>query len=393
MKLKFLPFKLSNIKLNKKIKSPQFRVITISILVFTLLLAGIFVFTDKNTNNTIIENNTESTDHITEESILMTANNTDDNELQKAYGLYIDDEFIAAVENEEQITSLLDKLLKAKLSSLPINNVTSAQFKNEILIESGEFNPEYIVDSSRLGSLLGMENEYSFTFKICSITNEKVDNKLSLIIKSTEQREVDIPFSTNYIDTNAKQSGYQKVVCSGENGTATETYELVYIDDNLIETNYVSTDVIEDSTTKVVERGVLTEHINVNSLGILSPPYDGRISSGFGWRSLGYHEGIDIIANSGSCYGDDVYAAGDGIVTEAGRRAGLGIYVNIDCGNGIVIVYGHLKSYSVKEGDYVNTGDVVGQIGVTGRTTGPHLHFEVIHDGKKVNPLLYLDMD
>lgn len=102
-----------------------------------------------------------------------------------------------------------------------------------------------------------------------------------------------------------------------------------------------------------------------------------------GWR----HTGIDI----GNKTGQPVYAADDGVVTASGwNSGGYGYYVVIDHGNGIQTLYAHNSKLSVARGDRVAKGDVIAAIGSTGRSTGPHVHFEVRVNGNRVNPLDYL---
>lgn len=122
-------------------------------------------------------------------------------------------------------------------------------------------------------------------------------------------------------------------------------------------------------------------------------PATGRISSKFGDRedpfliNSKFHSGIDIAAN----YGEDIKASGNGTVTFAGTKGDYGKCVFIDHGHGLTTVYGHTSQYLVKEGQAVRKGDVIAKVGSTGRSTGPHLHFEVRLDGNVVDPLKYLD--
>jgi murein DD-endopeptidase MepM/ murein hydrolase activator NlpD len=102
----------------------------------------------------------------------------------------------------------------------------------------------------------------------------------------------------------------------------------------------------------------------------------------------GYHEGLDI----GSGFGNVVRAAEAGVVIEAGGgwNKGYGTYVKIDHGNGLHTLYGHMSSLEVDPWQEVKRGQVIGYVGSTGASTGPHLHFEVRVDGEKTDPLQYL---
>jgi murein DD-endopeptidase MepM/ murein hydrolase activator NlpD len=122
---------------------------------------------------------------------------------------------------------------------------------------------------------------------------------------------------------------------------------------------------------------------------LMKTPIDGaRMSSGFGMRRhpvLGYgkmHKGIDFAAPTGT----PIYAAGDGTVERAGRFSSYGNYVRIRHNNSIKTAYAHMSRVATKAGSRVRQGDIIGYVGTTGRSTGPHLHYEVMLNDKQVNP-------
>lgn len=118
------------------------------------------------------------------------------------------------------------------------------------------------------------------------------------------------------------------------------------------------------------------------STALLWPTSSHRITQYFGWR----HTGVDI----GNHIGEPIYAADDGVVEKSQwNSGGYGYYVIINHGNGTRTLYGHSSKLLVKAGQHVNRGDVIALIGSTGRSTGPHLHFEVIVGGGRKNPLTY----
>ncbi len=122
------------------------------------------------------------------------------------------------------------------------------------------------------------------------------------------------------------------------------------------------------------------------------PVEGGWISSGFGHRMDPFtghqaiHEGVDIAAR----YGGPVNAMGEGVVTFAGEKSGYGTMIEVTHQSDLVTRYGHLSATSVKEGDKITRGQIIGNVGSTGRSTGPHLHFEVIRNKMPVNPIAYL---
>ncbi|WP_409186797.1 M23 family metallopeptidase [Amycolatopsis sp. VS8301801F10] len=116
-------------------------------------------------------------------------------------------------------------------------------------------------------------------------------------------------------------------------------------------------------------------------------PAHGTFTSGFGARWGTSHLGIDI-ANS---IGTPIYAASDGTVIQAGPASGFGLWVRIQLDDGTIQVYGHMNSFSVREGQKVKCGQQIAEIGNRGESTGPHLHFEVWQDGtKKIDPRPWL---
>jgi septal ring factor EnvC (AmiA/AmiB activator) len=121
-------------------------------------------------------------------------------------------------------------------------------------------------------------------------------------------------------------------------------------------------------------------------------PVIGHLTGTFGERmdpfsgEGAFHTGVDI----SSQYGDGVRVSADGIVIEADERAGYGRLVVIDHGFGVTTYYGHLSSFNVYVGQQVRRGDTIGNVGVSGRSTGPHVHYEVRINGAPVNPMRYL---
>jgi murein DD-endopeptidase MepM/ murein hydrolase activator NlpD len=121
-------------------------------------------------------------------------------------------------------------------------------------------------------------------------------------------------------------------------------------------------------------------------------PVEGWFSHGFGWRKdpftgeREFHRGIDIVAPQDT----SVQASADGVVARSGRSPDLGKVLEIAHGYGYVTRYAHLNQLLVQRGDRVKRGDLVGRVGSTGRSTGPHLHYEVFRDGRRVNPWKYL---
>jgi murein DD-endopeptidase MepM/ murein hydrolase activator NlpD len=121
-------------------------------------------------------------------------------------------------------------------------------------------------------------------------------------------------------------------------------------------------------------------------------PVEGWFSHGFGWRrdpmtgERQFHRGIDIVAHAGT----PILAPADGVVTRAVRVADYGKMVDLSHGYGYATRYGHMSEILVRTGQKVRRGEIIGRVGSTGRSTGPHVHYEVFRDGRRVNPWKYL---
>ena len=124
------------------------------------------------------------------------------------------------------------------------------------------------------------------------------------------------------------------------------------------------------------------------SSSTLTRPYNGPKTSSYGWREHPVHG--DTRFHAGNDYagptGDPFWSAGDGVVVSAGWRGGYGNAIVIDHGNGLATLYAHASALHVRAGQDVRRGQVIGDIGSTGYSTGPHLHFEVRQDGEPRNP-------
>ena len=152
----------------------------------------------------------------------------------------------------------------------------------------------------------------------------------------------------------------------------------------------------EDSRLEEVRQhemmAALTEKQNILSSTPSIWPAVGWVSSTFGYRTSPFtgrremHKGIDISGPTGT----PIYAPASGKVTSAGRSGGYGLALLLSHGNGITTRYAHMDRFTVKAGEVVRRGDLLGYMGNTGRSTGPHLHYEVKVNGVFVNPNRYI---
>ncbi len=142
----------------------------------------------------------------------------------------------------------------------------------------------------------------------------------------------------------------------------------------------------------VLETMMMTNNLQAEVEPAGRPITRGWLSSYFGLRTDPFtgrrvhHSGIDFAGKLGS----DIVAVASGVVTFAGRRSGYGNLVEVNHGKGYSTRYGHALSIDVKVGDTIKKGQVVAKMGTTGRSTGPHVHFEVLNNGRAVNPKRYI---
>ena len=151
--------------------------------------------------------------------------------------------------------------------------------------------------------------------------------------------------------------------------------------------------VVDDREHKLEILENLIRHNKVEQgLKLSGKPAKGWISSDYGYRTdpfsgkKGFHHGIDIAGKKGS----KVRTVASGVVVFAGKKNGYGNIVEILHANGYTTKYGHNNKNLVKVGDLLNRGDVIGLMGSTGRSTGPHVHFEITYNGKRVNPKTFI---
>ncbi len=152
--------------------------------------------------------------------------------------------------------------------------------------------------------------------------------------------------------------------------------------------------VIEDREVKlnILEELIMNYDLQKEIHPSGQPVKGGYISSKYGERHdpftgrKNFHHGVDIASKAGTA----INAVGSGIVIFSGTKSGYGKLVKVQHGNGFVTIYGHNQELKVNVGDYVSKGQKIATVGSTGRSTGPHVHFEVQLDGKTVNPVKYL---
>ena len=303
----------------------------------------------------------------------------EDNLQSDCVGLYIDNEFIGATSEEQALNAALDKVLVDYRKDY--DDETTTEFANDVKVRSGKF------DESKIMSV----NEII----------EKAEGKFSIQLSTdiVYTREIAYDITTEYDES--QPSSYEKIKTEGENGEEEVTVRTVYVDG--VQTDAYETDsvVIKEAVDEVVVKGSDSSSEGTSSSSTSSSssygsgsfiwpvPYTHNITSEFGMRWGRLHGGIDIAA--GGVYGQSIVAADSGTVILAGNQGdGYGNYVIIDHGNGYKTLYGHMSSVAAYTGQQVSQGEVIGYVGSTGNSTGPHLHFEIRVNDVQTDPLGYV---
>lgn len=206
----------------------------------------------------------------------------------------------------------------------------------------------------------------------------------------TTTTEEEIPYETEIIENNNEKMSFRNVITEGVNGVKQVTEQVIYVNGIKKNTAVQSEKIIKEPINEKVEVGTLSEDSRA-AAGNFIFPVTGIISSVFGPRDYGsgYHYGLDIAADGGN----PVHAADAGTVTFAGwNSGGYGNLVIINHNNGYVTYYAHNSALCVNKGDKVKQGTVIAKIGSTGDSTGNHCHFEIIRNGKKMDPLNFLSV-
>lgn len=256
---------------------------------------------------------------------------------------------------------------------------------------------EINVDSDRLIQV-DVEGKLDYTKAFASSSvlddNEEIaqriydDNKKSEMLKVTvkavdEQKEI-IPHETKVEKSNEIYLGQSKVV-KGEVGEKQVLKEIKYVNGKKCEERALDEIVINEPKDTVVYKGV-KDPIQDNHAFLYKPTRGWTITSNFGPRWGKNHNGMDIAGNTG----DPVLATFDGVVKQRYYDSGYGNVIFLEHENGIETIYGHLSGFNIEVGKEVKKGDLIGYVGSTGISTGPHLHFELRVNGIAVNPSKYI---
>lgn len=223
----------------------------------------------------------------------------------------------------------------------------------------------------------------------------KIDQEINLLVpkplisvKTIEvaQYKENIPFEEKSESSSSLYKDQTSIKVKGVYGERDIVAEVVKINGIEDSRNIISEKVTKEPKTQIVVKG--TKEVPAKKgTGTFKMPTRGSLSSRFGTRWGSKHEGIDLAAPIGTT----VNAADGGVVTWVGTRGSYGKLIMVDHGAGYVTYYGHLSKFFVSKGEKVYKGQKIAAVGNTGRSTGPHLHFEIKKNGTPVNPLNYVN--
>jgi len=331
-----------------------------------------------------------------------------------AAGLMVDGKAIAYLETESQAKELLERLKKENTIIDEGEKLLSVAFAEKVTIQ------EECVGASQIMSLedayqlitIGTDKPQIYTVKegdnlwlIARRNDMYVDDIMRanhlqsenlkpgdelILVKSqpfinvvaqVEGEKVEtIPFQTKTeIDKNA--SGV-RIKQDGRNGEKKVVYVATKVNGLLDEQEVKEETILKEAVDRILVKGNAVTVASRGGGGALDWPTYGPISKYYGRG----HTGLDIAARSGSA----IRAADSGTVTFTGWQGGYGNFIIVNHGNGMITRYAHCSSINVSKGQQVTRGQTIGAVGSTGRSTGPHLHFEVLSGGSFQNPLGYL---
>lgn len=341
-------------------------------------------------------------------------------DVMKSYVLTVNGQFIGACDNCSDLECMLDELSSAYVNE----NTTSVSFVDDVNISYEYIASDVEQDLSAMSAILTSTNEGETVYTVVSgdtysgiayANDMSVDELMTLnpqaslkslfvgdeltvaktvpflSVRTTESVEYyeEIPCPVEEVSDSNMYQGNTKVLQYGSNGQALVTADVVYVNGYEEAREITSTTTVTEPTARVIAVGTKPRPATLPT-GSFSWPLSGHISSYYGWRyifgSSSFHGGIDIVA----AHGTPIAAADGGTVIWSGYKGSYGNLVIIDHGEGVHSYYAHCSSLMVSAGSKVYKGQYVGLVGSTGRSTGPHLHFEVRINNSTVNPLSYL---
>ena len=339
---------------------------------------------------------------------------------KKAITLCVDSSPVVSVIGMDKVQNLLERVKEAFTPEKQEVTVTQVSIKERVDLLDNPVEPEDVMDPedaykyllngtteskvytvSRGDSLWGISRKHNISVEDLERANPGVDPKrlqigqqlnmivpkpfLTVVTEEIASLKESIPYETEYKESSEFYKGESIVRVAGKYGEREIKARITR--ENGIETGreILEEKVVKQPVTRMVAIGTKPPPPRQGT-GTFAYPARGKITSGFGRRGQKNHNGIDIALPTGT----PVKAADGGTVTFSGRQGTYGYLVIIDHGEGYTSYYGHNSKNLVSKGDKVHKGQTIALSGNTGRSTGPHLHFEVRKFGVPVNPINYL---
>ncbi|GKU25862.1 peptidoglycan DD-metalloendopeptidase family protein [Clostridium folliculivorans] len=290
-----------------------------------------------------------------------------------AFRFVLGKRYIGYIANKEEGKQILEKVADRYIDIGKID-------KSDIVSISIDTNSEYIEEKTSVSNVLPTDEVVN---KIIETDKDSEEPLVKVEVKTKDKNMIDVEPSTIINSSEDLFIGESKVD-KGINGKNEVEEESTYINGKKINTEKISEKVVMKPIDTVIHTGI--KNPIPSGVAFLSKPSRGSISSNFGARWGEVHHGIDIASN----VGDPIGAALDGMVKETSYNNVYGNMIVVDHGGGIETIYGHCSKVLVKPGQKIKRGDIIGKVGTTGRSTGPHLHFELRVNGTAINPNKYI---
>lgn len=395
-----------------------------------------FYFTDQITCKFMSGSNLE---FLTRAELTKALNDAARDHVRPGFGIYIDNHLVAACENHSSVESVMNDLKKSaeKLAGIGENDEITVAWANDISVQAGNFHVHDLLTEEEIRVILGLdllvqEDEtkvgirdlyFQSLAKVKKITatttatvvlnentvtidgdgqnvsttnkNESFEITLGYLVTRIETVEEDVPYEIVEIETENYLAGSRKVDTLGKDGRRIATYAVTYDKDGEVGRELVSEEILKETQPRIIYIGTripTEEELKTTATGTFVMPYNNYLSSDYGirtvkkFRTREFHNAWDIPGP----YGANIVASDGGIITYVGYSSGYGNHVIIDHENGYETVYAHLSRATVKKGQRVGQGDVIGRMGASGRVTGVHVHFEIRKDGTAIDPELFL---
>ncbi|MBD7916241.1 peptidoglycan DD-metalloendopeptidase family protein [Clostridium sp. Sa3CUN1] len=290
------------------------------------------------------------------------------------YEVMLNEDVIGYTVSESDLDKVKENLIKKYINKNSIREdmVRSAQVKGNINLREERFDIEKLQSNEEL-----VDKIYSL------IEMDSQDIKIN--IKYVKEEVNTIEPSTLIIPTDELYIGESKVE-EGEYGVKKVLKEITIESGEITNTRVLNQEIIKEQVSKKIYRG--SKNPYEDGVAFLShPTRGGYMTSGYGERWNSFHKGIDIAGD----IGDDVIVALDGeVIYSQFNDGGYGNLIIVKHDDDMSTYYGHLSSFDVKVGDKVKKGNIIGKVGNTGFSTGPHLHFELRINDNPVDPTNYI---